>query len=36
MNTKHNDVLQVPQLRSIDSEGLLYIAYIVSTGYERH
>jgi hypothetical protein len=36
MNTEHNDVLEVTQLWPIDGEGLLYIAYIVSTGYECH
>ena len=34
MDTKHNDILQMAQLRSIDGEGPLYITYVVSIGFD--
>ena len=34
MDTKHDNILQVAQLWSVDREGPLHIAYIVSMGRE--
>jgi hypothetical protein len=36
MDTKHNDILQMTQLWSVDGEGPLYITYIVSVDRECH
>ena len=36
MDTEYDDILQMAQLWSVDGEGSLYIAYIVSLGFCFH